>query len=351
MRRARILLRAIDNARNPETLPVDVDAAMQEEAVTALRDTNGLIELFTLFDDVAIGWRGFEVNGRGLRAVSKSAERLSRGIALGVRSEAELNAPFLAASAAAVDSKLLHQLLFLLARVLPRGPGPEPNDALLKLAEQGTRRAGHMLSDWDIPEDWEVAGLFRVREYRRATEVVKAFAGTIQIFDDYSTPRDPPRLPVKTKAEWAHLFARRAGVDDARANAILDFMTHAASDMTEAGRSSPPTAHTSFLDLGDGRLALSPTLAIWQDPGLALRSIWKTRRPGDYGTKVAALNHRLSDAATALYSAKGWPAVTRRPVPGAGDIDTGTGRDTFFIAGECKVFIDDPVRGADDVAV
>ena len=34
-------------------------------------------------------------------------------------------------------------------------------------------------------------------------------------------------------------------------------------------------------------LALAPTLAIWQEPQLALRTIWKSRAPADYNAVVS----------------------------------------------------------------
>jgi hypothetical protein len=346
-----ILFRAIDNSPVPDALPVQINGEIQDQAAVALKTANGLIELFTLLDDVAIGWRSFEVEGHLVRAPSKSLPRLGRSISRGVRTESEQNEPYLAASAAAGDTAILHRKLFALAQIFPRGVPFEPDDAILALAETGTHRAEELLSDWIIPAEVTVARRFAAGEYRTVSEAVKAYAGVVQIFDDYREPRDPPRLPVKTRADWIEFIRARADLDETKAGAILDFLTHARSDLREGGRSSPNAAHTPFLGLGDGRLVLVPTLAIWQDGHLALRTIWKTRMPDDYNAKVSGLNHALSETVGALFASKGWPRVVRRQVPGGGDIDAGTGSGDFFIIGECKVFIDDPVRGADDPQV
>jgi hypothetical protein len=346
-----ILLRAIDGARRPDAFPAEVDGDLQDEGLAALRGVNHRIEMYTVLDDVAIGWREFEVDGYRVRAPSRSPERFGRSISVGIRAEAERNGAFIAASADSTDSPALHQRLLALAGVVPHGINFEPDDRTLGLAEAGTHRAEEMLSDWIVAPETVVTGAFTAGEYRAASEAVKAYAGAGQIFDDYREPRDPARLPLRTREQWIAYIRARVAMDEAHADAILVFLTHAASDVRDGGRASPSAAHTPFLDLGDGRLALVPTLAIWHDGQHALRTIWKTRAPNDYNTTISALNHDLSAAAGALFAAKGWAHPVRRPVPGAGDIDAGTGEGTFFITGECKVFIDDPVRGADDPVV
>lgn len=346
-----LLLRAIGNANVAIVLPTEPEQAVQNDAVKSLRAVNGLIELFTLMNDVALGWRSFEIQGRTVRAPSKSTLRFGRSVQSDIRKESELNQTFLEASANAPDSTTLHQLLQIWALVLPGGVAYEPDDELLDLAVVGTRRASDVLSEWSIPGEIMVTGAFRVAEYRAASEVVKALAGAAQIFDDYRVPRDPPRLLVKAHDEWVTFLTRRTGVDEAKASQILAFLTYSRGDIHGGGRQSPPAAHTPFLDLEDGRLALVPTLAIWHEAQNALRTIWKTRGPDDYNAQIAGLNHQLSDDTAALFHERGWATVLRRRVQGAGDIDAGTGAGDEFICGECKVFIDDPVRQADDPSV
>jgi hypothetical protein len=346
-----ILLRAIDNAAVPDLRPTEPDGSTQDEAGVALKGVNGLIDEFTALDDVAIGWRDCTVEGKHLKIPSKSPERFARSIELDVRSEAEHNEPYLRASAAARHTKLLHLRLRLAAMFVPRWGVYEPDGRTLELAEAGTRLAGDHISGWTIPVGTIVTRAFTAGEYRAASEALKAYGGALQIFDDYREPRDPPRLSVRTPAAWIELLQSRTSIDPQRLAAIIRFLTHAASDVRGQGRISPAAAHTPLLDLGDGRLALAPTLAIWHGGELALRTIWKMRAPDDYNARVSALNHELSEQAGDLFAAKGWPRIVRRNVPGGGDIDAGTGADELFISGECKVFIDDPVRGADDPAV
>jgi hypothetical protein len=346
-----ILLRSIAKAKVRDQLPTEPNADIQAEAVDALRRVNGLIEDFVALDDVLLGWRDCIVEGKVLRIPSRNPDRFARSIELGAHAEADENAAYLAASADAQDETALHLYLRQLALVLPSGFLYEPDDVALDLATVGTRRAGEYLSGWTLPRDLSIQDAFTVGEYRSTAETVKAFAGALQIFDDYREPRGGPRLPTKLLREWTDLLALRTGMDRARTAAILRFLTHAASDLYAGGTASPLAAHTPFFDLGGGRLALAPTLAIWQEPQLALRTIWKARASGDYNTKVTALNHRLSEETGDLFAAKGWPRVVRRRITEAGDIDAGTGAEDFFIAGECKVFIDDPVRGGDDPAV
>lgn len=346
-----ILLRAIDNAAVPDRLPVGPDGPTQDEARAALKAVNGLVEAFTALDDVAIGWRGCTVRGKVLAIPSESPERFARGIELDVRAEAELNEPYLAASAGATDTKELHRYLYALAQAVPAGAVFEPDDSVLDRAEAGARLAGDHIGGWLIQEDTLVAGLFTVGEYRRASETVKAYAGALQIFDDYRKPRAPARLSARTADEWLEFLRLRTGIERERLAMILRFLTHDARDVHGQGRISPVAAHTPFMELGDGRLVLAPTLAVWHGGELALRTIWKTRAPDAYNTTISALNHQLSEDAGTVLAAKGWPRVVRRRVPGGGDIDAGTGAQEFFISGECKVFIDDPVRGADDPAV
>ncbi len=268
-----------------------------------------------------------------------------------MRSDAEQNEPYLAASAAAAHTKELHQYLYAAAHLLPAGTAYEPDSRAMDLAEAGTRLAGEYIAGWSIPADTLVSRAFSVDEYRRVSETVKAFAGAVQTFDDYREPRDPARLSVRAADDWIEFFRVRTGIGQERLVAILRFLTHEASDVHGQGRISPAAAHTPFMDLGDGRIVLAPTLAVWHGGELALRTIWKTRATGDYNTRVSALNHQLSEDAGDVLASKGWPRVVRRSVPGGGDIDAGTGADEFFISGECKAYVDDPVRGADDPAV
>ncbi len=59
-----ILLRTIDNAAVPDQLPAEPDGAIQDEARTALKAINGLIEQFTALDDVAIAGAAAQLRAR-----------------------------------------------------------------------------------------------------------------------------------------------------------------------------------------------------------------------------------------------------------------------------------------------
>jgi hypothetical protein len=81
--------------------------------------------------------------------------------------------------------------------------------------------------------------------------------------------------------------------------------------------------------------------------------MWKNRAPNDYNAMASARNRDLATQAANVLRERGWRVVHERTIPGIGDIDAGAGvpADPFFISGECKIFLDDPVRGADDSEV
>lgn len=161
-----------------------------------------------------------------------------------------------------------------------------------------------------------------------------------------------PRTPSGT---WGPQGARTAhsGVSEERVRAILEHLTRSPRDARERGRPAPRATATPFTHLENGEIALCGTLAIWQSPEDALRAVWNGRHPGDYGDKVANLNHGLADEATSVFASRGWFSVARRRIPSAGDMDSiglVTG-DPLGIAVEAKAFLHEPLRGADEFEV
>lgn len=326
------------------------DVAIQGEAEVALRAVNELGEIHTALGDVEIGWRDCAVDGRTVRIPSRSPERFVRSIQRSLNLEAEQNR-FLVRRGDPRELAMYERLRGLAAAT---AGWYEPAREQVKDVLDTLGEAWRKYSDSQVPPEFSVQGRFTVDAYRRTGAVLKAFALAQQAVTDFQVPRPRPEPIRRTAAEWAGLAADVSGVEVDAARESLEFLLHSGRrDLRDGGRAHAPIAHTPLFDCGDGTWVLVPTLAVWHDPELALRAIWKSRAPTDYSAKIAALNRTLAADAAAIFRAKGWRTVKERSIPGVGDVDAGAGirEDPLFISCECKVFIDDPLRGADDPEV
>lgn len=331
---------------------VEYDPQIASEAASALHRINGIAETYVVFTDTELGWRECAVvDARTLRLTSKSPERFARGLALPVAAEAEEN-----------------------ARIITRAPGPraalfryfaslasevsgtfEPSADTIDLTLLGQVNSWRTDEDPLLTDDLYIAGRCSVGEYRRTVHALRAYGLAQQAVTDFQSPRPGPHVPRRTREEWIQFARRHAQLpSDEVAASALDLLLHSGGrDLRNGGRVHPSAAHTPLFDVGDGTWILASTLTVWQVTDLALRSIWKNRAPDSYNATVAGFNHSLSTKTADIFRGRRWPAVERRQVGTIGDIDAGTSArdDRFFLCCECKVFLNDPVRQADDIEV
>jgi hypothetical protein len=332
--------------------PTDVEPEppLLREAESALITTNGLTELYIVLGDVEMGWRSCIVENRTIRVPSKSPERLVRSLQRSLNREAEQNELLIRRDDP--REREFYERLRSVAAEQRAWFTPTPD--LVAEALETFGPAWRRFSNPRVDDALMVQDRFTVDAYRRVAWALKAYAVVQQVVTDFQNPRPEPVMVRGDEAGWIDFAMSHAAVSEAIARQVLDLLVHSGGrDLRERGRVHAPMAYTPLIDSGDGTWSLAPTLAIWLDPELALRGMWKNRAPNDYNAKVSQLNNALSDEAGALFQQKGWVSIVRRNVDGSGDIDAGAGvrNDPFFICGECKVFIDDPLRRADDLIV
>lgn len=329
---------------------VAFDAAALAEAGSALRVATRISELFIVFGDVELGWRDCVVDDRTLRVPSRSPERLVRSLQRSLDLEAERNELLIRVN----DPAQLALQQRYVAIAADTQEWYEPEADVLQATLDVSMRAWQRFDNSRLPDELRVRDRFTAGEYRAVSRVLKAYALAQQAVTDYQVPRPEPRPVRKRAGAWIALATERTGIDADRVRDACDLLLHArARDLRENGRVHPAIAHTPLIDCGDGSWVLSPTLAMWHDTNLALRAMWKNRAPNDYNAVASARNRELATDAARLFRERGWRAVLERPIPGVGDIDAGAGvpGDPLFVSAECKVFLDDPVRGADDPEV
>lgn len=347
-----VLQRAIDRCSSPLALPVRTSADILSEAEEALHVATIHAHLGYVFDDVLRGWRTFElVEPHTVRAMHKSPARLRRTIEVDI----EAQAAGTSAVRRAATTQLRAELATLreMVRVERHGQANtyQPTGAAIRKALVHARLRDAAIG-WQLPDHLQVASLFSVRQYRAVVDAVHATALLYEYLSDLSH-RPDRRIVRMTRDRWVEVLGAGSRLEPAIVDRILPYLTHLPGNPRDEINKGTPAASTPFVDLGDGRLAMSSTLAMLQDPQFALRVNWNARAPTDYSAKVAQLGDELSDAATQLFKSRGWFSASRRSIPGVGDLDSvaAIAGDPFLIGVEAKVFTDDPIRGPDEPAV
>lgn len=322
-----------------------VEPQVLHEAVTAIGSAIAVSGLLNALDQAAAGWRSFEFEGDTVRLMYKLPDYMLRAVELNIVGEAEHNAPYVEASTNSEEDRAFHRRLEAIRTgVLDVNPRTDPETLDRATAYAG--RAGEVLHRWSMPTDLTVSHqgrtLFTVADYRAAAEAIHGLATITTLLAEGRATLGASRILHGPREAWTSFIRDRAQIGSEQAAHVLNQMT-----WTAASRGHSPT-FTPFVEIADDVLGLSTTCALWQNPQTALRATWAARFPADYGKKVAELGHQLSTDAGAYLGNLHWKVVTRREVPGVGDIDCGTGEDGFFLTFEAKVFSNDDNTRAED---